>query len=88
MGRKGIGKLAGFGIATNMTIETWINNSSIELTLNLNDLKNNPITETKDDVEKSLQGIIGSGIGSPTEFMMTQFQEPKSNFQYSNKSHV
>ena len=58
MGRKGIGKLAGFGIATNMTIETWINNSSIELTLNLNDLKNNPITETKDDVEKSLQGII------------------------------
>jgi hypothetical protein len=58
MGRKGIGKLAGFGIANNMTIETWIGNKSIELTLNLNYLKNNPITETKNDIEKSLQGII------------------------------
>jgi hypothetical protein len=58
MGRKGIGKLAGFGIAANMTIETWIENRSIELTLNLNLLKNNPITETKDDVEKSLEGSI------------------------------
>jgi hypothetical protein len=58
MGRKGIGKLAGFGIAINMTIETWIDNKSIELTLDLNSLKNNPITETKDDVEKLLQGII------------------------------
>lgn len=58
MGRKGIGKLAGFGIATNMTIETWIGEKSIELTLNLNYLKNNPITETKEDVEKSLEGII------------------------------
>ena len=35
MGRKGIGKLAGFGIATNMTVETWIGNKSIELTLDL-----------------------------------------------------
>ena len=34
MGRKGIGKLAGFGIAVNMTIETWINDKSIELNLN------------------------------------------------------
>ena len=58
MGRKGIGKLAGFGIATNMTIETWINNHSIELTLNLNNLKNNPITETAKDIEKNLEGII------------------------------
>ena len=58
MGRKGIGKLAGFGIATNMAIETWVGNHSIELNLNLNQLKNNPITETKEDVEKILEGII------------------------------
>lgn len=58
MGRKGIGKLAGFGIATNMTVETWVGNKSIELTLNLNDLKNDPITETKEDVEKKLWGIL------------------------------
>ena len=58
MGRKGIGKLAGFGIAVNMTIETWINNHSIELTLNLDELKNDPLTETKEDIEKKLEGII------------------------------
>lgn len=58
MGRKGIGKLAGFGIATRMKIETWTNDSSIELTLNLELLKNNPVTETKEDIEKKLEGII------------------------------
>lgn len=58
MGRKGIGKLAGFGIASNMRIETWKGNKSIELTLNLQHLKNDPLTETKDDLEKKLVGII------------------------------
>lgn len=58
MGRKGIGKLAGFGIAQKMTVETWIGDKSIELTLNLNELKNNPITESKDDIEKKLEGTI------------------------------
>lgn len=58
MGRKGIGKLAGFGIATNMTIETWVGHHTVELTLNLAQLKNNPITETKEDVEKKLEGTI------------------------------
>lgn len=71
MGRKGIGKLAGFGIAINMTIETWINNNSIDLTLNLNQLKNNPITENKEDVEKKLIGTIRnlkpSGIHNDSE---------------------
>jgi len=58
MGRKGIGKLAGFGIATKMKIETWLNDKSIELELNLIHLKNNPITETKEDIEKKLEGTI------------------------------
>jgi len=58
MGRKGIGKLAGFGIATQMKIQTWVNNTSIELTLNLDKLKNDPVTESKNDIEKKLEGII------------------------------
>jgi len=62
MGRKGIGKLAGFGISNNMTIITWLNDSSIELTLNLDKLKNNPVTETKEDIEKKLIGIVRDNI--------------------------
>ena len=58
MGRKGIGKLAGFGIATNMTVETWVGNHSIELTLNLDYLKNDPMTEKKEDIEKKLEGTV------------------------------
>ncbi|HBM16114.1 MAG TPA: hypothetical protein DD381_07230 [Lentisphaeria bacterium] len=58
MGRKGIGKLAGFGIASMMKVETWIDNQSIEISLDLNHLKNNPTTETKDDIDKNLDGTI------------------------------
>jgi hypothetical protein len=39
MGRKGIGKLAGFGIAEDMTIRSIKNNQVVQFTLNYNSLK-------------------------------------------------
>jgi hypothetical protein len=39
MGRKGIGKLAGFGIATNMEVQTWQNNHLTDFLMKLDDLK-------------------------------------------------
>jgi hypothetical protein len=39
MGRKGIGKLAGFGLAKKMTVTTWQSGSGLEFYLNLEDLK-------------------------------------------------
>lgn len=39
MGRKGIGKLAGFGIANVMTIQTWVNNISNTFSLDMDELK-------------------------------------------------
>jgi hypothetical protein len=39
MGRKGIGKLAGFGLANNIEIITWRDNVSTQLTLDIKDLK-------------------------------------------------
>jgi primosomal replication protein N len=54
MGRKGIGKLAGFGLAERITVETWQANEKITFTLNINDLKE------KDDVanRKSVAGRV------------------------------
>lgn len=39
MGRKGIGKLAGFGLAQQMTVTTWKGKSGVEFYLNLRELK-------------------------------------------------
>ncbi|NJM54631.1 MAG: hypothetical protein HC841_00705 [Verrucomicrobiae bacterium] len=39
MGRKGIGKLAGFGIAKVMTFESWTSESGIKFTLDIDRLK-------------------------------------------------
>jgi hypothetical protein len=39
MGRKGIGKLAGFGLAQQMTVTTWKGDKGLEFYLNLNELK-------------------------------------------------
>lgn len=39
MGRKGIGKLAGFGLAQKMTVTTWRDGNGIEFYLDLNQLK-------------------------------------------------
>lgn len=39
MGRKGVGKLAGFGLARNMTITTWRDSQACTLTLDSNTLK-------------------------------------------------
>lgn len=88
MGRKGIGKLAGFGIATKMKIETWTNDKSVELSLNLIYLKNNPITETKEDVEKKLEGVVrdrkpyNTNLNSVTGTKITlSFLKQKSSFK-------
>ncbi len=39
MGRKGIGKLAGFGIAEHVSVHTWTENSSIQFEMSLEKLK-------------------------------------------------
>lgn len=39
MGRKGIGKLAGFGLASHMKIVTWQEDAAVELDLDLKELK-------------------------------------------------
>ena len=39
MGRKGIGKLAGFGLAQRMTVTTWRDSIGLEFYLDLKDLK-------------------------------------------------
>lgn len=39
MGRKGIGKLAGFGIAGEMRLQTWLGARTTDFTMRLNDLK-------------------------------------------------
>lgn len=39
MGRKGIGKLAGFGIATKMNVVTWQGDKSTQFTLDIRELK-------------------------------------------------
>jgi hypothetical protein len=39
MGRKGIGKLAGFGVASKVTLTTWKDDVATTLTLDLHDLK-------------------------------------------------
>ncbi|MCF7788751.1 MAG: ATP-binding protein [Prosthecobacter sp.] len=67
MGRKGIGKLAGFGLASKMTLTTWTENipSAIRFSMSLEQLKCNPgavedITFPWDDAPK-IQGWPSSG---------------------------
>ena len=57
MGRKGIGKLAGFGIAESMTIDTWTDDETTSLTLDMAKLK----LEPGESEEVPLQGEIRSG---------------------------
>lgn len=56
MGRKGIGKLSGFGIASKMNLITWKNGKSIEITLDLALLNNKPKDDTK--IDKEILGVI------------------------------
>lgn len=67
MGRKGIGKLAGFGIATKMTVETWQEDGdTTAVTLDVRELKKDPgATETV-----SLEGVIS--VGPPAGATSTQ----------------
>jgi uncharacterized protein YicC (UPF0701 family) len=67
MGRKGIGKLAGFGIASEMSVFTWANNVSTEISLdsdllktNDNEIRNVPIVGkiAEAPVDKGASGTI------------------------------
>ncbi len=58
MGRKGIGKLAGFGIASRMVITTWRSDTATKFTLNADDLK-------KPDGEVGDVPIAGTVCGPP-----------------------
>lgn len=58
MGRKGIGKLAGFGIADEMAIKTWRDGSGVQFTLRLVDL----LAPDTDVVEVPIVGTIFTPI--------------------------
>jgi hypothetical protein len=55
MGKKGIGKLAGFGLAAQMSITTWRDGLSTKLTLDVDALKTKPGTSKSVDIP----GIVG-----------------------------
>lgn len=57
MGRKGIGKLAGFGIADVMTLKTWTGETTTTLTLDMGQLKLQP--GVVEDVR--LEGVLTRG---------------------------
>lgn len=68
MGRKGIGKLAGFGIATTMTVITWRDGIATELTLDVTDLK-------KEDGQAGkvpLEGTVGPSPADVDSFSRTR----------------
>ncbi|WP_328544411.1 ATP-binding protein [Streptomyces europaeiscabiei] len=47
MGRKGIGKLAGFGIASHMEVSTWRNEACTEFSMDMEELKRDATAEQK-----------------------------------------
>ena len=55
MGRKGIGKLAGFGLASMMSITTWTSNRSTQLSLDVNNLK----ADAGETRQIPILGIVG-----------------------------
>lgn len=57
MGRKGIGKLAGFGIATEVEITTWTRGRGTMLTLDLGDLKLNDAEMRSIDIPGQLVDV-------------------------------
>lgn len=59
MGRKGVGKLAGFGIATRMVITTWKGDTSTEFTLDMDQLK-------QEDGRAEPVKIVGHIAGHPS----------------------
>lgn len=56
MGRKGIGKLAGFGIASKMKVTTWREGEATSFTLDMDDLKREG--DTTDNVP--IAGVVGT----------------------------
>jgi hypothetical protein len=62
MGRKGIGKLAGFGIASRMTVESWRDGSVTTLALDLGSLK----TNAGEAAQIEIPGVVASVDGERT----------------------
>lgn len=54
MGRKGIGKLAGFGIASRMKILTWKDKKAVDFILDIDNLKANDDEATKKIIEAEI----------------------------------
>ena len=65
MGRKGIGKLAGFGMAGEMTVLTWRDQKATSLTLKLSDLKRHPGHADEVTIPGEV-GPVPGFIGSPS----------------------
>jgi hypothetical protein len=61
MGRKGIGKLAGFGIAGKMTLDTWRDGVLTTVPLELGRLK----TKAGQATDVTLDGTVGSAANQP-----------------------
>ncbi len=59
MGRKGIGKLAGFGLAKQMHLITWKKNQSVEINLDIDALK----LDDREAKDVSIPGSLGSLSG-------------------------
>ncbi|MFB4294550.1 ATP-binding protein [Nonomuraea sp. ATR24] len=65
MGRKGVGKLAGFGLARNMTVTTWRNMRSCTLTLDASTLKTDP---------DSTERVTIPGVLEPVDESMSMYE--------------
>ena len=57
MGRKGIGKLAGFGIAERVEITTWRDGTAVTLTLDVKSLKGNLTRATDVDIPGTISSV-------------------------------
>lgn len=73
MGRKGIGKLAGFGIASKMEVISWRDGDSTRLTLDINNLKARDNTSRNAEIEGEVGPIpdeLASFSGSGTQIRL------------------
>lgn len=78
LGRKGIGKLAGFGIATEMVVTTWRDGEATRITLNIDELK-------RDDGEAEKAKVDGSISTPPPD--LTEFSESGTRIELKSLKH-
>jgi hypothetical protein len=74
MGRKGIGKLAGFGVATRMSVMTWKDGTATEIDMNLGALKREPGV-SQDVIIPGTVAPVSQGLGpSGTRVRLTDLK--------------